>query len=82
MGLALVAASWGCSLVAECGLLNVVLSLARAQALRGIASVAVACGLSCFAHSMCGLSSLSRDQTRVPCVGRQILNHWTTTEVR
>ena len=25
-----------------------------------------------------GLSSWTRDGTRVPCVGRQILNHWTT----
>ena len=27
------------------------------------------------------LSSLTRDQTRVPYIGRQILNHWTTREV-
>ena len=26
-------------------------------------------------------SSLTRDQTHVPCIGRQILNHWTTREV-
>jgi len=26
-------------------------------------------------------SSQTRDQTRVPCIGRQILNHWTTREV-
>ena len=26
-------------------------------------------------------SSRSRDQTHVPCTGRQILNHWTTREV-
>ena len=26
-------------------------------------------------------SSYIRDQTRVPCTGRQILNHWTTREV-
>ena len=26
-------------------------------------------------------SSQTRDQTRVPCLGRQILNHWTTREV-
>ena len=30
---------------------------------------------------MCNLSSLTRDQTHVPCVGRRILNHWTTREV-
>ena len=27
-------------------------------------------------------SSLSRDQTHVPCIGRWILNHWTTKETR
>ena len=26
-------------------------------------------------------SSQTRDQTQVPCVGRWILNHWTTREV-
>ena len=30
---------------------------------------------------MWGLSSLTRDQTRVPCITRWILNHWTTREV-
>ena len=27
------------------------------------------------------LSSLTRDQTGVPCIVRQILNHWTTREI-
>ena len=27
------------------------------------------------------LSSPTRDQTRIPCIGRWILNHWTTREV-
>ena len=27
------------------------------------------------------LSSLTRDWTRTPCIGRQIFNHWTTREV-
>ena len=26
-------------------------------------------------------SSWTRDQTQVPCIGRWILNHWTTREV-
>ena len=26
-------------------------------------------------------SSQTRDQTHVPCIGRRILNHWTTREV-
>ena len=32
-------------------------------------------------QSMWELSSLTRDWTRTPCVGRQSLNHWTTREV-
>ena len=30
---------------------------------------------------MSDLSSSTRDQTRVLCIARQILNHWTTREV-
>ena len=30
---------------------------------------------------MWDLSSLTRDQTHVPCISRLILNHWTTREV-
>ena len=32
-------------------------------------------------HVMWNLSSLIRDQTRIACIARQILNHWTTREV-
>ena len=32
-------------------------------------------------HSMWGLSSSTRDWTSILCIGRQILNHWTTREV-
>ena len=32
-------------------------------------------------HGMRDPSSLSSDQTYVPCVARQIPNHWTTREV-
>ena len=35
-------------------------------------------GLPC---GMWDLSSLTRDQTLVPCIGKRILNHWTTREV-
>ena len=31
--------------------------------------------------SMWGLSSLTRDQTCIPCIARWILNHWTSREV-
>ena len=32
-------------------------------------------------QGMWDLSSLMRDQTRTPCIGRQSLNHWITREV-
>ena len=32
-------------------------------------------------HSLCDLSSPTRDWTHVPCIGRQILNHRTTREI-
>ena len=32
-------------------------------------------------RGMWDLSSLTRDQTRTPCIGRQSLNHWTAREV-
>ena len=32
-------------------------------------------------HSMWDLSSLTRDWTHVPCIGRWVPNHWTTREV-
>ena len=31
-------------------------------------------------HGMWDLSSPSRDQTRIPCFGRQILNQWATRD--
>ena len=54
------------------------------QVLEYAGSVVAACGLSpsCLplpcAHSMWDLSSLIRDQTCIPCIGRQVLNHWTS----
>ena len=49
-----------------------------AQALGTWASVVVNQGLSC--SKACG-SSETRGWNRVPCTGRQMLNHWTTREV-
>ena len=37
------------------------------------------CGL--LSHDMWDLSSPTRDWTYVPCIGKQILNHWTTRDV-
>ena len=69
-----------------------VFSFCRAQALGVQASVVVARGLSsCGSRaperrlSSCGArhvgSSRTRAPTRVPCIGRRILNHCTTREV-
>ena len=50
-------------------------------------SLVVACGLSsCSARAwllyrMGDLSSLRGDRTRIPCLARWILNHWTTREI-
>ena len=41
-------------------------------------SLVAACGLSC--PRVCGILG-TRDQISVPCIGRWILNHWTTREV-
>ena len=42
-------------------------------------------GLSCSTQALCwgvrDLSSLTRDRTHVPCIGRRILYYWTTREV-
>ena len=37
-------------------------------------------GLVALRHGMWDLGSPARDQTHVPCIGRQILSHWTTRE--
>ena len=74
------AASRGCSLAAECGLLTAVLSGCRARAVvRALSS----CG-TC-AQVLCGmwdLSSLTRDpiHTPTPDTSRRFLNHCTTRE--
>ena len=72
-------------LVAERGLVSS--GGARASGCRGFpcyrlqgaqASVVEVHGLNCLQHVG---SSRPRDRTRVLCIGRQILNHWTTREV-
>ena len=39
---------------------------------------ALECGLGC--SSMCDIISPTKDQIQVPCIARQILNHWTIRE--
>ena len=53
-------------------------SCCGAQALECAGSVVGAHGLN---YPEAGESSQTRDRTRVPCIGRQILNQWTTREV-
>ena len=73
------ASAWVCFVLAALGLSGVSLHLTE--------SCVVTHGLShcgSQAQLLCGmrdLSSLTRDQTCVPCIARQILNHWTTREV-
>ena len=58
----------------------------QAQWLRHTESRVVACRLSGCGHvgfvdpHMWRLSSLTRDRTLISCIGRGILNHWTTRE--
>ena len=84
-------ATFKLSLVVVNRLLVVVNSCCGAQALHVQLSVAVAHGLWSAQASVvvaCGLvnprhvgSSQTRDRTHVPCIGRRILNYWTTREV-
>ena len=54
-----------------------------------VGSSFAACGLrstwpkvvACSPHGIWDPSSLIGDQSQVPCIGRWILNHWTTMEV-
>ena len=56
-----------------------------AQQFQHTGSVVAACGLSsCGTWLSCSMHveySRTKDQTCVPCIGRQILNHWTTRAV-
>ena len=83
------------SLVVACGLqgawaLQLQYAGSRARGLCSLwhtGSLVEACELSsCGARAqlprgMWDLSSLTRDRTHVPCIGRRILYHWTTREV-
>ena len=91
-GLSLVAVSRGHSLVVVHGLLTEVASLTaehRGQSVWLGSGGSQALGLTQARELRCtGLvalwhveSSRTRDQSCVPCTGRQILNHWTTREI-
>lgn len=92
-GLSLFAVSWGYSLVAMQRLLVAVASLVWSTGSRvhGLQQLWLMGSRTCrlsshsprakWSHGMWDLNSQTRDQTGVPCMGRQILNHWTTREV-
>ena len=65
------------SLVAEKRPWDAQTSVVLARGLQSLVSVVVVHGLSCPEASG---SSQTRDQTHVPCIGRQAFNHWTTSE--
>ena len=76
--LSVVAASGDCSLGCGAGfsLQGLLLLQSTGSTVGGLSS----CGTGPWLlHSMWN-PPCTRDQTRVPCVGRQILNHWTTRE--
>ena len=68
---------WLCSVfIAVCGLSPVAMaSLVAEHGLQGLraSAVAAAQGLGC---PVVWGASWTRDQTGVPCIARQILNHW------
>ena len=77
-GLSLVAVSRGYSSLQCAGFSLWWLLLLRSMGSRRAGSVVVAHGLSC--STACGIF-LDQGSTRVPCIGRQILNHCATREV-
>ena len=81
-------AAWGLSLIVVRGgysLLHCMgfslwwLLLLQSASYRCMASVTVVHRLSCLRHAK---SFQTRDWTYIPCIGRQILSHWTTREVQ
>ena len=45
-----------------------------------VAILLLFCVLVLWLQDMWDLSSLTRDQTPIPCIGKQSLNHWTMRE--
>ena len=68
----------GLSLVVVCGLLIAVASLVADHGLQSAWASVVVVSVDALGHVE---SSQARDRTHVPCIGRQILNPWTTREV-
>ena len=68
----------GATLQLQCAGFSLLWLLLLWSSLCSMASVAVCPGIVALRHVE---SSRSRNQTGVPCIGRQIVNHWTTREV-
>ena len=62
----------------HCGTWQRLLLQSTGSRVRGISSCGARAQLSC---SVWDLGSLTKDCTRVPCIGRRILYHWTIREV-
>ena len=72
------ASAWLCFVLAALGLSCASLHhMGSSVVMHGLSHCGSRAQLLC---GMWGLSSLTRDQTCVPCTARQILNHWTTRE--
>ena len=78
-GLSLITVSPGCSLVGELRLPMTVAFLVAEHRLQSTGSAVVGLGLAASWHVS---SSQTRERTCVPCLGRGILNHWTTREIQ
>jgi len=77
-GFLLVAMRGAFSLVVVCGLLIAVASLVADHGLQSAWASVVVVSVDALGHVE---SSQARDRTHVPCIGRQIPNHWTTRTV-
>ena len=78
-GLSLIASNGGCSSLPCVDFYRGGFSCCGAQALRRVDFSS--CGTRGLVASWRVESSQTRDGTGVPCIGRQILKHWTTREV-
>ena len=58
-----------------------VLDLSLVEVMVGVVSLVVIQGFLQLPRAKWDLNSSTRDRTCIPCIGRLILNHWTTREV-
>ena len=58
-----------------------VLGLSLVEVMVGVVSLLVMQGFLQLPRAKWDLNSSTKDRTCIPCIGRLILNHWTTREV-